>query len=135
MKRTSFQPICGTRPVSGKRRTVPGTQPRPGGVALLAVVEEHLEADADAEERDAVALHPVAERGHEVLLDQRVDGGAGGAHAGEDDALGGGDLGRGRGQPGGQPQVRQGVQDARRVPGAVVDDVDHARPRVANPLQ
>ena len=41
-----------------------------------------------------VALHPIGERADEVLLDQRVDGGARGADAGEDDALGGRDLGR-----------------------------------------
>ena len=35
-------------------------------------------------------------------------------------------------EPGRQPQVLQGVQHARGVAGAVVDHVDHARPKVAN---
>ena len=109
-----------------------GHPAEPVGVALLAVVEQHLEADADAEERDAVAPHAIAERADEVLLDQAVDGGAGGADAGKDDALGGRDLGRGGGEPGRQPQVLQGVHHARGVAGAVVDHVDHARPKVAN---
>ena len=77
----------------------------------------------------------VGERADEVLLDQRVDGGAGGADAREDDAVGRRDLGRGRGQPGREPEVLEGVEHARRVAGAVVDDVDHARPRVANALR
>ena len=51
VNRTSFQPICGTRSVSGKRRTVPGHPAEAVGVALLAVVEQHLEPDADPEER------------------------------------------------------------------------------------
>ena len=39
-----------------------------------------------------------------------------------------------RDEPAREPEVLERVQHARRVAGAVVDDVDHARPRVANAL-
>src|SRR5262249_35995617 len=44
-------------------------------VAFLAVVEEHLQADADAEERNPVVLHAPGERVEEVGLAQRVERG------------------------------------------------------------
>ncbi len=57
VKRTAFQPIWGTRSVSGNRRTVAGHPAEAVGRAFLAVIEQHLEPDADAEERDAVVEH------------------------------------------------------------------------------
>ena len=83
----------------------------------------------------AVAADPVGERAHEILLDQRIDGGSGRADAGEDDALGGGDLVGAVDEARRETEAFQGVQHARCVPGAVVDDADHPRRRVANPVQ
>ena len=60
---------------------------------------------------------------------------AGRADAGEDDALRGRDCSAAVStRRHGRPEVLEGVEHARRVAGAVVDDVDHPRPRVANRL-
>ena len=120
--------------MSGKRRTVPGhpaearrcRPPRCGRTAPGA----RCRCRGTGRGRPAPGRRAASTRSCST---ERVDGGAGGADAGEDDALGGRDLGRRCATSrAGEPEVLEGVQHARRVAGAVVDDVDHARPRVAN---
>ena len=127
-KRTSFQPICGTRSVSGKRRTSPWSQPRPSVPALLAALEQHLEPDADAEER-----HPVVERPgpRSGSSERRTPSSDASVAAGRADAR----AGSGGRRPSSPPAsaTRRGVEaeplervhDARGVAGPVVDDADH----------
>ena len=57
----------------GEAADLPGEPAEARGVPLLAVLEEHLEPDADAEEGDAVLLHPLGERLEQVGLAQRVE--------------------------------------------------------------
>ena len=76
----------------------------------------------------------VGERVDQVLVGERVEGGAGGADAGQDDALGGRDLVGVPTRRHGSPRCSSAYSTLGALPGAVVDDVDHARPRVANRL-
>jgi len=56
-------------------------------IALLAVVQEHLEAHANAEERDTVAQNPLVQGAEEIGFAERLHGGAGGPNTRKDDPL------------------------------------------------
>ena len=104
----------------------PSRHPAKGvDVALFGVVEQHLEADADAEERQAVALHAFREGLDQPGVGERIHGGPGRADAGKDDAIGVGELARGGDQPVGKSEPFERVADARGVPRSVVDDRNH----------
>ena len=93
---TVFQPMCGTRGAAS-RVTPPGSRPSPLVVdaVLVAVLEQHLHADADAEHRPA-GRDP---RGDHRPGAERVDAGHAGrvrADARHDQAVRVGGRGRGR---------------------------------------
>jgi hypothetical protein len=60
----------GDTPALGEAPYLAGEPAKARRVAFFAVLEEHLEADADAKERDLVLLHPLPERVEEVGLAQ-----------------------------------------------------------------
>ena len=103
-------------------------------VALLAVVEQHLEPDADAEERHAVVADTRRQRVGEPLLLERGQRGPRGADAGQDQAFRPADRLRRADEAARQTEVLERVHHTRRVPRPVVDHVDHARPSVVNRL-
>src|SRR5213079_346660 len=89
----------------GEAANPPGQPAEARRVPLLAVLEQNLEPDADAEEGRPVLLHSPGERIEEV---------------------GFADLFRLRHQPTFEPEPLERVDDAGGVAGSVVDHVDHA---------
>src|SRR5277367_2029557 len=97
-----------------------------GGV-LFTAIEQHLDADADAEERLAGAGDVVAQHVDESERAQIFHGGAGGADAGEDDAIGGGDALGAIGYFGLMTEKFERALNAGQVAGFVVNDCYHGR--------
>lgn len=95
------------------------------GVVFFASLEENLDADADAEHGRAAGEDFVAEERVESEAAEVGHGGAGGADAGQDDALGGADDGGLVGDDGVVAEVFEGAEHALKVAGFVVDDGDH----------
>ncbi len=101
-----------------------------GLAALLAGLEKHLEAEADAEEglarldglEDGRDEALTAEAGHAVIE---------GADAGQDDGLGRANVGRVGGYRALGADVAQRLLDAAKIPHAIVNDGDHC----ANPFR
>uniref|UniRef100_A0A0A9GBS5 AT-HF n=1 Tax=Arundo donax TaxID=35708 RepID=A0A0A9GBS5_ARUDO len=89
------------------------------GAVLLTGVEEQLEAEADAEEGSVLA-DVLAERVRHAAAVQDVHGGAEGADAGEDEAIGGEDVLRAPHVADAEAEVADGVAHAAHVPRAVV---------------
>lgn len=91
---------------------------------FVADVEEHLETEADAEER-FLGGDVVLDRGDEILAVEFADGVAEGSDAGEDDFFGGGDVGGRGGDAGVDLERFKGFLNAAEIAHAVVDDGDH----------
>ena len=104
----------------------PGEPAEPGGVPLLAVLEQHLEPDADPEEGHPVLLHALGERVEEVGFPQRIERRGRRADTGQDEPFGLCDLLRLRHQPAFETEPLERVDDAGGVARSVVDHVDHA---------
>ncbi len=96
---------------------------------LFALLEQHLHADADAQERRAPG-RGLAQHGHEVALPDLVHGRAEGAVAGQDQRLRLAQLLGISGEQGGRARVPKALGDAAQVAEAVVDDRDHSEPLV-----
>ncbi len=99
--------------------------PRQVRIVLFAAIEQHLDADADAEERLAGAGDIVAEDVDESERAQVFHGRAGGADAGEDHAIGGDDSLGAIGDFTLVAEEFEGALDAGEVAGFVIDDCDH----------
>ena len=108
----------------GELADVAGQPPQAPDVALVAVLEEHLQADADPEEGHALALHALPEVLDPAALGERRHRDVGRTHAGQHVAAYPRALLRRRDEPGVDPQMVQREEHALRVAGLVVDDAD-----------
>ena len=129
-RRSRFQPMCGTGRSPSKRRTRPGSRPRPRcAPVLLALLEQHLHADADAEQRraprDRLAQRPA--RGRAFRISSMVAPKAPSPGSTSASARAAAGI---AGQHGLRPRVAEALGDAAQVADAVVDDRDHSEPLV-----
>jgi hypothetical protein len=94
------------------------------GAELLALLEEELQAETDAEERRA-AEHDLAHRLDETAVAEVLHAGTERADAGQHDAIGGKDPSSVARHLDGSPRARETLLDAAEVAHPVVDDGDH----------
>ena len=122
-----FQPICGRRTVGGKPGDAAGYDAEAGHVrSLVAAVEEHLHADADAEKGSSVGGRGTR-RAVEARAPQRLHARAERADAREHDRVGAFDGSHVGGQRGVGTEVLQCLLRRAQVADPVVDDRDARR--------
>jgi hypothetical protein len=104
------------------------------GIELLTAIEEGLVPDANAEER-GTSGEAFPEGIQEVLLAQGMEAIVKGAHAGEDDALGMGEVGSSGDDADLGADLEQGLVDAAQVSGSVIDERKHGESLEGGPAE
>ena len=129
-----LEPLAFLLHAGGKAHDLARDQPQPlVATELLALVEEHLHADADAEQRLAGG-HMGQQRLDETAGAQVADAVAKGADAGEHHLVGRGDIPGIGADPRREAELLEGLLDAAQVAHLIINDIYHSQTYSSLPL-